>query len=141
MPRKRVTTQEKKLKGTFNVTKDADKDFTIIDGLVQLAPKHPEDYSEDMVNVWQKAWRHMIKHNYGKEADYELTDIMVREWANYHKFCKLEMTLPLAHKCYAVYIKSLECLGINPAAMAKVAPLVNKQKPSTLADLLKKKQA
>lgn len=136
MTRRRVPTTVKKQQGTFNVTKDADKDFKIIDGLVKLTPDSPDDFTEAMTELWGRVWRHLIKHGYGKESDRELVEIYVREYANYKKWSVSELTYGNAHKAMLAMMKASEQLGLNPAAMAKVAVLANKPEKKGLKQLL-----
>lgn len=120
--------------GTFRKDRHEEKDFTIIDGLVKMTPKCPEDYSEEMKEVWNRYWRHLIKHGYGKECDKELMDFAVRAWNQYHHYRKFDQSQ--ADRAEARYWKNLDMLGISPTSMAKVAILQKKQiklSPSEIA--------
>jgi len=136
MTRRRVPTEVKKTTGTFNVTKDKEKDFAIIDGLCKFTPEAPEDFTDKMKELWQRVWRHLIKHNYGKESDFEVVETYVREYSNYRKWSASELTYGNAHKAALLMMKASEQLGLNPAAMAKVAVLA-KPKKTGLKQMLK----
>jgi phage terminase small subunit len=137
MPSRRVTPQEKKIKGTFNVTRDKDTEFEIKDGLMTMIPPPPDDYDDGMVDVWKKYWRHLVKHQYGKESDAELMDLTIRSWRRYHHFRTFD--LAQADKAADKFMKGLEQLGISPTAMAKVA-ILQKSKPKlTPAEIARQK--
>jgi phage terminase small subunit len=136
MPARRVPTPIKKAKGSLNVTRDKDADFAIIDGLVKFTPKPPKDFTEKMTELWNRVWRHLIKHTYGKESDFEVVETYVREYTNYREWGNDLDTYSAAHKAALLMMKASEQLGLNPAAMAKVAVLA-KPKKTGLKEMLK----
>ncbi len=137
MPSRRVTSQEKKLKGSFNVTRDKDSDFEIRDGLVTMIPAVPEDYTPEMADVWQRYWRHLVKHQYGKESDFEIMDTTIREWAKYHHFRTYDQSQ--SHKSLTMFMKGIEMLGISPTAMAKMASVQKKKVQLSPTEIAKQK--
>lgn len=136
---KKLTTQEKKNNGTFNTTRDKDRDFTIQDGLLQMNPAPPSDFTEDMHELWNRAWRHLVKHQYGKEVDYELVNTMVYEWFKYIKYREFDHTAHLAEKSLKNYLAANTALCLNPNALGRATSLQKKPKQNKLEDLLGKK--
>ena len=138
---RRLTTQEKKAKGTFNVTSDTERDFKIVDGLVLMTPQPPPNFTPPQVEMWNRYWRHLIKHEYGKESDRELVEATVFEWFNYLKYREFDHTAKLAQTALANYKSMMDALAISPNSMGKVAVLQKNNKKKDLSDLLKPKNA
>lgn len=136
MGTRRVPAQQKKLKGTFNVTRDKDTEFILWDGQVRKCPEHPEDFNEMMIQEWQIVWKHLIKHEYGKDADYRLVEIYIRSMADYFKYQPFDHTYTQAIKAWGTMRQASEMLGVNPASMSKVAALQKQKKGNKLNDLL-----
>lgn len=141
MPARKVTPQEKKAKGTFNVTRDKDEDFRVIDGLLQFTPNPPQGYTEKQLDLWNRAWRHLVKHGYGKEIDIELVETLVHEWSQYVKYREFDHTAHLAEKSLKNYLAASNALCLNPNALGKAAILQKKEKGGKLKDLLNAKTA
>lgn len=138
MPARKKTPQEKKTLGTFNVTRDSIEDFNIIDGLVKFVPSPPKDYNKEQADLWNRVWRHLTKHGYGKEVDFELVNALVFEWSNYIKYREYEHTTVLAVKALANYKMMSDMLCINPNALGKAAILTKgNKKESTLIDAIR----
>ena len=125
-----MTTQEKKLTGSYNVTRDKDRDFKISDGLLQLNPKPPSNYTPEMCELWNRAWRHLVKHQYGKEIDYELVNSLVFEWFQYVKYRQFDHTANQAAKALSNYLSMSNALCLNPNALGRAA-LLQKQAGKT----------
>jgi hypothetical protein len=135
---RKLTTQEKKNNGSFNVTRDKDRDFKIIDGLLKLIPSHPENYTPEMIELWQRVWRHLVKHEYGKESDYEIVNALVFEWFQYLKYRPFDHTANLAGKALANYLSMSNALCLNPNALGRAAVLQKTKKTNKLTELLEK---
>ncbi len=138
MANRRVPAQEKKIKGSFNVTRDEGTEFTLWDGQVRKCPIPPDDFTEMELEEWKIVWRHLIKHEYGKDADYRLVEIYVRELGRYFKYSQFEQTYHLGCKAWSNLRQASEMLGLNPAAMSKVAALQKPKKSNKLAEALDK---
>lgn len=138
MPNRRVTTQEKRLKGTYKPSQDDHQDFTILDGLYKMNPKAPKDFTPDMVELWNRAWRHLVKHGYGKEIDKELVKALVWEWFNYEKYRQFDHTAHLAEKALKNYRSMSDALCLNPNALGKAAVLQKKEKSNKLEEAIGK---
>jgi phage terminase small subunit len=136
---RKVTAQEKKAKGTFNVTRDKDSDFKILDGLLQLNPEPPEGYSPEMVEMWNRAWRHLIKHQYGKEIDFEIVNALVFEWHQYLKYRQFDHTAKLAKDSLSNYLSASNALCLNPNALGRAALLQKQPKQNSFKDAVKAK--
>ena len=136
---RKLTTQEKKINGSFNVTRDKDRDFKVLDGLLQLVPDPPKEYTPEMSDLWNRAWRHLVKHQYGKEVDTELVNTLVFEWFQYVKYRQFDHTAKLAKDAFSNYLAASNALCLNPNALGRATSL-QKQQPKTnkLKDLLEK---
>lgn len=137
---RKLTTEEKKANGSFNVTRDADRDFSILEGLLQMVPTPPDDFTEKMRDHWNRAYRHLVKHNYGKEIDSELVEALCREWADYLRYHKDIDTKHLSTKALASYKLMSDALCLNPNALGRAA-LISKQatKQKGLKELTQKR--
>lgn len=125
---RRTPTAVKKIQGTYNVTDDRDKDFVLVDGIIMATPVPPKDFGEIQTKQWRIVWRHLIAHEYGKAADVELVEMYVRclyRW----KAAVIDNEVNEAVKWHGQCHKCSEALGLNPAAMAKVAILQKKTSP------------
>ena len=136
---RRVPTKIKKQQGTLNVTRDRDTDFILVDGVILGTPTAPDDFEPWLVKEWNIVWRHLIAHEYGKEADVKLVEVYCREMGNYFKFSKFGQTYGDGIKAFNAMMKASEALGLNPAAMAKVAILQKKNKKENKLDEMLKK--
>ena len=134
---RKVTTQEKKIKGSFNVTRDKDTDFKIQDGLLKLNPEPPKDFTPEMVEMWNRAWRHLVKHDYGKEIDLELVNSLVFEWFQYLKYRQFDHTAKLAKDAHSTYISCSNALCLNPNALGRAALLQKANKKTSLRDQIR----
>lgn len=135
---RKTPAQVKKAQGTYNVTRDKDTEFVLLDGIVLVTPVPPKDFNEIQVAQWNIVWKHLISHEYGKAADVELVEMYIRclyKW----KHAVKDDDATAASKWHAQYHRCSESLGLNPAAMAKVAILQKKSTPAkSKIDLLKK---
>lgn len=138
MPSRRVPPAVKKEKGTFHVTRDTGSEFILWDGQVVNVPPAPKGFTPMQIEEWKIVWRHLIKHEYGKDADYRLVEIYVREMGNYFKYSEFDHTYSLACKAWTNMRQASEMLGLNPAAMAKVAGLQKPKKTNKLSEALGK---
>lgn len=111
--------------GTFRRDRHGDKDFSVMDGLVKMIPQPPEDYDDMMKEIWQRYWRHLVKHGYGKESDRELMDITIRAYKKYEHFRTFDSNQ--ADKAVDKFMKGLDQLGIAPTSMAKMAAIQKKK--------------
>ena len=131
-----MTTQEKKITGSFNVTRDKYRDFKIVDGLLQLTPEAPKEYTKEQTELWNRVWRHLVKHNYGKEVDFEIVNALVFEWFQYLKYRPFDHTAALAAKALANYLAMSNALCLNPNALGRAAVLQKKEKKNKLSEAL-----
>ena len=129
MPARRVPTQVKKAQGTYNVTDDKNKDFVLLDGIVMATPVPPSDFKTPMIAEWEIVWKHLISHEYGKAADVKLVEMYIRCLYRWELSIKTD-DANAAAKWHSQCLKCPEALGLNPAAMAKVAILQKKSTPA-----------